>query len=41
MPEGVTTLRLQNDIFMTSITFYKKEGYQKKKEKGKDGRGIG
>jgi len=26
---------------MTSITFYKKEGYQKKKEKGKDGRGIG
>jgi type III secretory pathway lipoprotein EscJ len=32
MPEGVTTLRLENDIFMTSITFYKKEGYPKKKE---------
>jgi len=28
-------------MFRTSITFYKKEGYKKKKEKGKDGRGIG
>jgi hypothetical protein len=34
---GATTFRLQNDIFMTSVTFYENEDYLKE---GGEGHGL-